>query len=105
MLVLVALAAAALPVPKVQAAIKEAIGRELKDPFSAQYDWQPVKSDMVYCGWVNAKNSYGAYDGYKPFMVLYMIGNKSGVAKVLSTEMAPHVVTPMCLKEGYRITR
>lgn len=51
--------------------IREAVGEELKDPFSAQYDWKPVYDEYIYCGRVNSKNSYGAYTGYKLFAVLY----------------------------------
>ena len=105
MLMSLLLVSAAVPPAPVQSAIKEAVGKELADPFSAQYDWQPVKSEMLYCGWVNAKNKLGAYTGYQPFMVLYSVGNKSGKVSIYSTDLEPHVVTPMCLKEGYRLTR
>lgn len=101
---LILLAAATLPGPPVQTAIKEAVGRELNGPFSAQYDWQPIKNDTVYCGWVNAKNPFGAYAGYKPFMVLYAIG-KSGKVIIAQTELSPVVVNSMCPQNGYRLTR
>lgn len=107
MLVFLALLAATSDSPSrdLQAAIKESVGKQLADPFSAQYDWQPVKDDMLYCGWVNAKNSFGAYTGYQPFMVLYFTGNKSGKAKVVDASMTPTVVSKMCLDKGYRLTR
>lgn len=104
MLFLVALAASALPTPALQTAIKESIGKKLADPYSAQYEWQPVKNEMSYCGWVNAKNQFGAYTGLKPFMVLYSVGLKSKQTKVLSVSLTPAVVTKMCLDDGYRLT-
>lgn len=105
MLMSLLLASAVVPSGAVQTAIKESVGKELADPFSAQYDWQPVRDEMLYCGWVNAKNQFGAYTGYKPFMVLYSVGNKSGKVSVYSADLEPHVVTPMCLQKGYRVSR
>lgn len=86
-----------------QSAVKEAVGRKLADPFSAQYEWQAVKDDALYCGFVNAKNGFGAYTGYQPFMVLY--ANNKSKTLVLSAEVDPDIVGPMCLKNGYRISR
>ena len=94
---------AAIPSAVTQTAIRDAVGRKLADPFSAQYEWQAVRSDTLYCGWVNAKNQLGAYTGYRPFMVLYAI-TASGKPLVMSADLDPDIVTPMCLKEGYRLT-
>lgn len=91
------------PPAKVRAAIQEAVGKELNDPFSAQYDWQPVKSPVVYCGFVNAKNAFGAYVGYKPFMVLYSSDYQG--TSVHSVEFSAVVVNKMCPEDGYRISR
>ena len=42
---------------------------ELMDPSSAQFrNVKVIKGDFV-CGEINAKNSYGAYTGYRWFMV------------------------------------
>ena len=52
--------------------VKKAVSKNLKDPYSARYrgivasrvnDWP-----ITVCGWVNAKNSYGAYTGDAPFI-------------------------------------
>jgi hypothetical protein len=45
----------------------------LKDPDSARWEWPPIRSDVkdgaiVYCGRVNAKNSYGGYTGHRTFI-------------------------------------
>jgi hypothetical protein len=46
--------------------MKEAVGRELYDPSSAQFR-NIQKSTMGYCGEVNAKNRMGGYVGFKRF--------------------------------------
>lgn len=55
---------------------KAIVANKLKDPESAQFKdlvqrppSEPGKSAVV-CGWVNAKNSYGGYVGFKPFLVV-----------------------------------
>lgn len=64
------------PKANVVAAIKAAAARKLKDARSAQWErmlqatrlnhkGQPTE---VVCGYVNAKNSFGAYTGAKPFV-------------------------------------
>lgn len=40
----------------------------LKDPDSARYQWPNKVHDSVYCGLVNAKNSYGGYTGFVPYV-------------------------------------
>jgi len=47
---------------------KEAVGKLLNDPYSAQYTeiGKGASSDYV-CGYVNAKNKMGAYTGRTPF--------------------------------------
>ncbi|NLX17619.1 MAG: hypothetical protein GXY45_11735 [Ramlibacter sp.] len=60
-----------------EARIKSAVGEELKDPYSAVYS-RPMffgksntdKSEHA-CGFVNAKNSYGAYGGKDSFFVTW----------------------------------
>lgn len=63
------------PEPRIRAAME----RVLKDPFSAQYrrlagpvpgqalseSFRPMKG-WAYCYMINAKNSFGAYTGFKP---------------------------------------
>jgi hypothetical protein len=91
--------------PPQQEAIKSAVGKALKDPFTAQYEWPEPKSATVYCGWVNARNGFGAYDGFRPFMVLYYIGKQSKALTVVQTEMSPPIVGQMCAESGYRMVR
>lgn len=55
------------------AVIEAALGKEMRDPYSANYeDVRAVvdASSMVYtCGFVNSKNALGAYTGRLPFYV------------------------------------
>lgn len=94
-----------VPPAPIQAAFKEAVGKELADPYSAHYDWQPIKDEVVYCGWVNAKNQFGAYTGYQPFLALFAVNEKTRKAMVLSAELRPFIVTKMCADKGYQVTR
>jgi hypothetical protein len=47
---------------------KQQVSAKLMDPDSAQFRDLRKFSDTIY-GWVNAKNSYGAYNGYREFNV------------------------------------
>lgn len=53
---------------------KEAIGKTLKDPYSAvfegMYMGKAANGNPVVCGTLNAKNAYGAYTGRKRFYYL-----------------------------------
>lgn len=47
---------------------KDTVSRDMKDPASVQF--RDVKAtDAAVCGEVNAKNSYGAYVGFRRFVV------------------------------------
>lgn len=52
--------------------IKKGVAQELKDPTSpifGKIEATKSKENTIFvCGFVNAKNSYGAYTGQKPFM-------------------------------------
>lgn len=41
---------------------------ELRDPASAVYKWPRAKNG-IYCFWLNSKNAYGGYTGFKPVSV------------------------------------
>lgn len=56
-------------------ALAHALSRTLKDPDSAQFQWDPVRylpgtQTTEYCSLINAKNSYGGYTGYETFHAL-----------------------------------
>ena len=58
-----------------------AIRAELKDPYSAKFSspraFALSNGDTIYCGKVNAKNSYGAYTGSE----IYFVRRSDGVVK------------------------
>lgn len=47
---------------------KQSIASDLKDPNSVEYRNLHKYSESVVCGEYNAKNSYGGYIGFKPFI-------------------------------------
>jgi hypothetical protein len=60
---------------KEKAALTVALSQTLKDPESARFKWLPLAdyagtNPVGYCGWVNAKNSYGGYTGFKRFFAM-----------------------------------
>ena len=48
-------------------AVIDAVKAQLKDPDSAKFRGIKREGPFAYCGWVNAKNSYGGYEGYSVF--------------------------------------
>lgn len=41
---------------------------ELRDPASAIYKW-PRARNGIYCFWLNSKNAFGGFTGFKPVSV------------------------------------
>ncbi|MCX6178571.1 MAG: hypothetical protein NT163_04240 [Chlorobiales bacterium] len=67
---------------------KEAVMNSLKDPESARFRHMHIKSGdpMSVQGEVNAKNSYGAYNGYQKFYVeidLDKISTERAIVKLI----------------------
>jgi hypothetical protein len=62
-----------------KAAVGVAVARGLKDPGSAQFRWNkivdapPGEEGIPYCAMVNAKNSFGGYIGFKPYVAMVLI--------------------------------
>ncbi len=48
---------------------KELVSQRLNDPDSALFRWPANRPGRVYCGWVNAKNRFGGYVGYRLFSI------------------------------------
>jgi hypothetical protein len=82
--------------------IRTAAGKKLKDPYSAQFErmQRATKPNVkgqptdVVCGYVNAKNSYGAYVGQRPF--IYFVADKD--FNISSGDAADRIVFPEMLK-------
>ena len=94
-------------------AIMAAVGDKLLDGESARYRW-PIEPDtphLGYCGFVNAKNSYGAYIGFKPFYALGLHSNRPQDHHAfvpLTVEVASaddssweRIYLPQCVAWGY----
>lgn len=69
------------------AGIKEAMEDRLKDSDSAKIKDVRLngdeKSGWQFCGSVNAKNSYGAYSGFTPFMGMKLKGTDGNISYVV----------------------
>jgi hypothetical protein len=57
-------------------AIKASLQSRLKDADSAKIRGVQVAADGTTCGMLNAKNSYGAYNGFEPFLAVKLSGGK-----------------------------
>jgi hypothetical protein len=62
-------------------ALAHSLSRTLKDPGSAQFQWDPVRylpgtQTTEYCSLVNAKNSFGGYVGYETFHAVLLADAK-----------------------------
>lgn len=62
--------------------IKSAMDDRLKDSESAKLKDVRIAEDGTVCGLVNAKNSYGAYAGYEPFIAMKLSTGKFYVVGV-----------------------
>ena len=90
--------------------VSDAVTRDFKDPASAMFRWLPIgdipPDGQSYCGMVNGKNSYGAYNGYEPFLVFLLVKDKMLVSAMLLTMGNPsdsaseQVTFETCQKNG-----
>lgn len=104
-LLLAGTSALAAPPPlsvREQAEIRRVVGGKLKDGESARWQW-PVPTTqgqtIAYCGFVNAKNSYGGYTGFAQFFVLLTRGahpSASGVAIGGDDALSTQIVDRLC---------
>lgn len=80
-------------------AIQSQMADALRDPGSATYRW-PRARDGIYCFWVNAKNGFGGYTGFKPAAVLMTREPGKPVTAILlpSDEEA---IAKTCRDNGY----
>ena len=55
-----------------KAAIRAEFRKTLTDPESARFRWLARKSPdgNTYCGFINAKNRFGGYVGFKPYIAV-----------------------------------
>jgi hypothetical protein len=87
-------------------AVHEAVRSSLKDPESARFGRAlagKLKGDVLVCGMVNAKNSYGGYTGEKPYFGLLFEGKRFGVAKIAGDDISVQAVQQTCAEKGLPI--
>ncbi|EBN9042890.1 hypothetical protein C5810_005090 [Salmonella enterica subsp. enterica serovar Monschaui] len=86
-------------------AVESGVSNELKDPYSAKFthgDYPAKKANGIYCGKVNARNSYGAYIGNKLFAVMIMkMGDNDYMAPLVGDISNQEVVASTCASGGY----
>lgn len=86
--------------PKELAAIKADLELRLKDAGSAKLQSVRVKGEK-FCGLVNAKNSYGAYAGYKPISgMVFKDATGKQLAAVIGISPPEDVVRQICEDDG-----
>lgn len=89
------------------AAIKTVVEDKLKDPESARFKWEKWNGGIYYCGMVNAKNSYGGYVGFVPFIAVVAFANDRVLTKpfvILADDDSAGIsdfVVSQCIKAGY----
>ncbi|MDD9221540.1 hypothetical protein [Enterobacter kobei] len=99
--------------PEEVTAVESTVKQGLKDPYSAHFelgDFPETDKNSLYCGLVNAKNSYGAYTGNQLFSVMLMKNDK-GEYKALSMDknyaddkpLDQEVIAASCASAGYPV--
>ncbi|HBE9093534.1 hypothetical protein ABQ397_27645 [Serratia fonticola] len=94
-------------------AVENLIREDMKDPEAANFyhqDFPFPEETNIYCGYVNGKNSYGAYTG-KILFDVFLVKNTDGEIKALplgrdvaSGGWAPQeVIASTCAGAGYNL--
>jgi len=95
------------------AAIETAVKENLKDPDSAKFNFGQYldNKSQVYCGYVNAKNSYGGYTGNQLFSVMISKVNEDkyaafplGVDYSTGEPATQEVISATCAGAGYSVS-
>lgn len=95
---------------RIDSALKEqlmsALSKDLKDPMSVQFKDLRLGKDGTLCGELNAKNAYGGYTGFKPFMYRpnaesASILNVDGLPKSVATDEGFKLWTDALLHAGW----
>jgi hypothetical protein len=88
------------------AAIRAAVGERMKDPDSAKIRNVVAKRDgsssWVFCGEVNAKNSYGGYVGFRKFLGMLLVrANTAPIAVLVGVDGGNETaVAQICASKG-----
>lgn len=106
MLAMADFAPRALPEAK-KAEVQRLAEVELLDGRSARFIWPKQRDAGAYCGFVNAKNSLGAYTGYKPFYV--SVSGKAESLIILAPDLGHSrtivdLFSKACTERGYSLS-
>ncbi|UNH30050.1 hypothetical protein [Moellerella wisconsensis] len=92
-------------------AVENAVRDEMKDPDAAKFyhgDFPKTKTNSLYCGMVNGKNSYGGYTGKKLFSVFIIEKDEGGVGALSmdrnmesGESLSQNVISASCAGAGY----
>lgn len=93
--------------PEEKAVVSHAVGLSISNPNTAQYKWPQIADtedgSINYCGMVNAKSPYPAYNGWQAYIVEGKIsGGKlaSAVVGLIAGGKDVEIVRKMCQKYG-----
>lgn len=88
--------------PAEHKAIEEAVRKALKDPTSATFGnkiaGRNAQGKVLFCGLVNARNSFGGYAGMQPYLGEF---GPSGATATLNA--SPAIRYEMCRQQGLEI--
>ena len=91
------------------ALIKSRVGQNLKDAESARWSLPERRHWVHYCGWVNAKNGFGAYAGWTPFHALVVKNGDDPViinfdpSLILRSKVTYDYLVSSCTEAGYNV--
>jgi hypothetical protein len=93
--------------PEEKAVVSHAVGLSISNPNTAQFKWPQIANtedgNINYCGMVNAKSPYPAYNGWQAYIVEGAItGGKLSTAVVglIAGGKDTEIVRKMCQKYG-----
>jgi hypothetical protein len=99
-----ALSPPTIPTAAILDALKATAAKSFKDPYSAKWErlQQATRPNVrgeptdVVCGYVNAKNSYGAYIGPKPFVYFIARQNLQVAGADDTLGVVPDILKTFC---------
>lgn len=85
--------------PSERELLQQELFKQLKDPDSAKVRWPAFQGGTAYCGFFNAKNSYGGYVGYQAFMA--SVKKTDGVITTVTNVLIHRAAADVCASIGY----
>lgn len=103
MLALLVAAAVTTLSPALQRSIRNHFDTVLLDGPSARWKWPAAKNGKLYCGWVNAKNTMGAYTGWTPFYVIVEGSQVAAGGLIDNQRTVAQLMREKCQESGYDV--